>query len=315
MTGLVVITAPSTEPVTVAEIMRHCRIDEADQELAPTAVTVALMSPAAAGNLSVGAYRYRATFVTADGETEGGIISSAVSVADAGINGKVAVSGIPVGGSLVTSRKLYRTAANGSSYLLLATIANNTTTTYTDNITDASLGAGVPTSNTTSDPQLLLLAKAARVTAENKTRRAICTQTWDLKMDSFPGWAIHIPKPPLQSITHIKYIDNNGIEQTLGSGEYLVDTTSEPAQVTPVFGGAWPTPRWQNNAVTVRFVAGYGDAGDVPEGIKLWMMTRIKHHHANPAPLVVGTISSEFPRDYVDGLLDDFTVHGYQWAR
>jgi hypothetical protein len=48
----------------------------------------------------------------------------------------------------VTARKLYRTAANGSQLKLLATINDNTTTTYTDTTTDAALGANAPTLDT-----------------------------------------------------------------------------------------------------------------------------------------------------------------------
>ncbi len=51
------------------------------------------------------------TFVTADGETDGGDVSASLTVADKAVNGQVTVSNIPVGGSAVTSRKLYRTAA------------------------------------------------------------------------------------------------------------------------------------------------------------------------------------------------------------
>ena len=39
----------------------------------------------------------------------------------------------------VIARKIYRTKAGGSTYWLLATIADNTTTTYTDTAADASL--------------------------------------------------------------------------------------------------------------------------------------------------------------------------------
>jgi hypothetical protein len=135
---LAVVTAPATEPITPAEARAHLRLDQATGEPAPLAPTVALISPAAAGNVEAGIHRYRVTFVTADGETEGGAISGAVTVVDKAVNGKVTVSAIPLGGSAVTSRKVYRTAAGGSTYLLLTTIADNTTTTYTDNTADAS---------------------------------------------------------------------------------------------------------------------------------------------------------------------------------
>ena len=136
------ITAPTVEPVTLAEVMAHLRLDASNQEQAPGAPTVALIVPAAAGNVDNGAHRYLVTFVTADGETEAGTPSAAVTVTDKSVNGKVTVSAIPLGGGAVTARKLYRTVAGGSTYLLLATLADNTTTTYTDNIADAGLGAG-----------------------------------------------------------------------------------------------------------------------------------------------------------------------------
>lgn len=48
----------------------------------------------------------------------------------------------------VASRKLYRTTAGGSTFKLVATIANNSATSYADNTADGSLGADAPSSNT-----------------------------------------------------------------------------------------------------------------------------------------------------------------------
>lgn len=313
MSALVQYAAPATEPLTVAEVTAHARIDAGNTEPAPTAVTAALIAPAAAGSVDNGAHRYRVTFVTADGETEGGTVSSAVTVADKTVNGKVALTAIPVGGALVTSRKLYRTAAGGTVYMLLATIADNTTTVYTDNIADASLGAGAPSTNTTADPLLSRLITGARTTAERLTRRALVTQTWDLFLDAFPAWEIGIPKPPLQSVTSITYVDNDGVTQTLATDQYQVDIKSEPARIVPAFGVVWPVTRWQPNAVTVRFVCGYGAAAAVPAGIKNWMLVRIKQMYENREATMLGQLS-EFPRAFVDGLLDDFTVIDYGWA-
>lgn len=314
MSGLVLVTAPAAEPLTVAEVMARCRIDASNQEPAPTAPAAALLSPAAAGNLSAGAYRYRVTYVTADGETEGGVVSSPVTVVDPSMNGKVAVSGIPIGGALVTSRRLYRTAAGGTTYLLLAALADNTTTSYTDNIADASLGSGAPVVNTTSDPELVALIKSARASAETITKRALVTQTWDLVLDRFPCWTINIPKPTLQSVTSITYVDPDGVTQTLATDQYRVDSSSAPGRITPAYGVVWPSTRGITGAVTIRFVCGYGAAAVVPDGIKVWMLLRIKHFYDNKGAVVVGTITSEFPRSYVDALLDDFAVPGFEWA-
>lgn len=63
---------------------------------------------------------------------------------------KVLLSNIPIGPASTTSRKIYRTAANGSQLKLLTTISDNTTATFLDDVADASLGANIPTTNTAS---------------------------------------------------------------------------------------------------------------------------------------------------------------------
>lgn len=121
-----------------------------DYTTKPGAPTVALAG-LGAGNLTNGAYTYQVTYVTALGETEAGTTSGTVTVVDATTNGQVALSAIPVSSSSdVTSRKIYRTISGGTAYKLLTTIADNTTTTFTDNVADGSLGATAPTINTTS---------------------------------------------------------------------------------------------------------------------------------------------------------------------
>lgn len=293
----VVYSAPATEPVTVAEAKTQCRLDRSNQELAPGAPTVALASPAVAGSVTAGAHRYRVTFVTADGETEGGTVSSAVTVADAAVNGKVELTAIPLGGSLVTSRKIYRTAAGGSTYLLLATLADNTTTAYTDNIVDASLGAGAPSTNSTSDPELVTLIKMARQMAEQELSRYLITQTIDAYFDEWPVHAgeHEIRLPPLSSVTSITYVDENGDTQTLAADQYTVDANSKPARITEAYGVSWPTPREQTSAIKVRFIAGYGAASAVPDCVKSWIKLKIAELHPS--------VKAEMP-EYAKHLLD-----------
>jgi hypothetical protein len=54
----------------------------------------------------------------------------------------------PTTAPAVTSRKIYRTAVNAAQLKLLATLADNTTTTYQDSTADAGLGANAPTGDT-----------------------------------------------------------------------------------------------------------------------------------------------------------------------
>jgi len=304
-----IITPPSVEPLTVAEAMAWAKISTGAQEPAPSAITCTLASPAAPGNVDNGAHRYLATFVTADGETQAGTVSSAVTVADKTVNGQVALTAIPIGGPLVTSRKLYRTAAAGSTYLLLATIANNTDTTYTDNIADSSLGAGAPSANTTLDPMIGMMITSARRVAESRTGRALITQTWEQVLDAFPTNEIKLDVMPIQSITSVSYYDEDGTLQILGSDQYVLDSDTLPGWLLPAYGVDWPTTYDAAQSVIVRMVVGYGATGaSVPSEYRQWIAQRVAHAFDQPGPVNVGNIVAEFPHSYVDGLLDAYDI-------
>jgi hypothetical protein len=98
--------------------------------------------------LGVGTYLYRVTFVTGEGETEGGLSFSITTTAN---NTNVALSAIPVAPSWagVTSRKIYRSAVGDTNYRVLTTLADNTTTTFTDAVADAARGAILVTGTAT----------------------------------------------------------------------------------------------------------------------------------------------------------------------
>lgn len=308
---IVVVTPPATEAITVAEVAVHCQIDDTNQENAPSAPTAALATTPVAGNVDNGAHRYLATYVTADGETQAGVVSSAVTVADKTVNGQVALTNIPLGGASVTSRKLYRTAAGGATYMLLATITNNTATTYTDNIADSALGAGAPTVNTTGDPLLNMLITAARQHAEQALHRYLVTQTLDAYFHEFPhDEHRRFNLPPLQSVTSITYTDIDGVEQTLAASQYVVDAVSRPARIEPAYGVVWPSSREQMNAVKVRFVAGYGAASAVPACVKNWMLMRIKTLWDQRDQLAKQLGMPVFEPAFVDSLLDPERVTG-----
>jgi hypothetical protein len=110
-----------------------------NQITAPGACTAALNG--LGGSVDAGTHIYKVTFVTAVGETSLGTASNTVT--NDASNTQNNLTAIPTGtaGQGVTSRKVYRTKAGGAQYFLLATIANNTTTTLADTTADASLGA------------------------------------------------------------------------------------------------------------------------------------------------------------------------------
>jgi hypothetical protein len=90
-----------------------------------------------------GTYKYKVTIVDINGETLAGPESTPITVSSK----KIELSNIPLGITGTISRKVYRTENNGSVFKLLTTINGNTTTTYSDNISDESLGANEPSFN------------------------------------------------------------------------------------------------------------------------------------------------------------------------
>ncbi len=136
----------------------------------------------------------------------------------------------------------------------------------------------------TPDHDQYLDALLARATAkaERETRRAFLTQTWRLTLDDFRCHKIVLPRPPLQSVTSITYIDETGTTQTLNSSLYRVATESQPGFVTPAYDEVWPAARCVAESVTITYVAGYGDAAaSVPEDARHAVALMVAEMFAN----------------------------------
>lgn len=110
--------------------------------------TTASVATGAAGALS-GSYAYKVTYAIKPGsatEFESNPSDFTASVAPS--SEKVDLTSIPVSpDSRVTHRYIYRTTAGGQAPQKVAEIADNTTTTYTDNTPDDQLGAVVETNH------------------------------------------------------------------------------------------------------------------------------------------------------------------------
>lgn len=108
---------------------------------------------------------------------------------------------------------------------------------------------------------------------------------WPVRWSSFPhyhGYAIHLPRPPLMSVTSIQYVDTTGETQTLDPSLYIVDASQEPGRITPAYGKMWPATRHQIAAVTVTYVAGYGaDASSVPARLQQRIMNHVAYCYEN----------------------------------
>lgn len=126
------------------------------------------------------------------------------------------------------------------------------------------------------------LIGAARQYVEDWTGRALVEQTWQLELDAWPiGQVIYLPRPRAIGITSVKYIDGDGVQQTLGSGNYVLDEQSEPARLFPPYGVDWPSVRDQRGAIEIIWTAGYGaNAAAVPDGIKAAVKLVLDHLYA-----------------------------------
>jgi uncharacterized phiE125 gp8 family phage protein len=136
---------------------------------------------------------------------------------------------------------------------------------------------------TSEDALITNLIGAAVEHSETFTSRAIVTQTWELSLDAFRGGEIELPKPNLQSVTSVKYIDLDGASQTVPAADYQVDTISEPGRIKLVPAASWPSVNEQLNAVTIRFIAGYGLAASVPFQIKAAILLLVQYHEQRDA--------------------------------
>ncbi len=134
------------------------------------------------------------------------------------------------------------------------------------------------------------LIKVAQNNVEEYTGRAITQQTLQLFLDRLPYYRdenlregvytapdlnvsadyIVLPKPPVASITHVKYYSNDNTASTFAASNYFADVDSTSARVVLKNGVSWPTltELRQANAYEVQYVAGYGaNASDVPTPI------------------------------------------------
>jgi|GEM_PF-4238489 len=118
-------------------------IQAAEGLTAPTSAASAALAGSGVGNVDDGKHYYVVTFYDGTGETEYGPWV-ALTVADKSVDGQVDLSNIPLGPAGTTGRRIYRSKVGEFEHYRLTEISDNTTTTYTDNIADASLGSEQP---------------------------------------------------------------------------------------------------------------------------------------------------------------------------
>lgn len=130
----------------------------------------------------------------------------------------------------------------------------------------------IESTDTTFDARITPYLYAAIDQTENTTGRALISQTWDLIFDSWDELGCtFFPLGNLQSVTSVKYQDEDGETQTVSADDYLVDGAgTDEGRVIFHSDSDFDFPSlWESDPITVRVVCGFGDADtDVPDTIQ-----------------------------------------------
>ncbi len=118
--------------------------------------------------------------------------------------------------------------------------------------------------------------------------RAIFSQTLELRQDVFDTPTL-LPYGPVTSITSVKYLDENGAEQTLASNQYFL---SNAGKLEPAYNVSWPNIRGDVEGVRIRYVVGYST---LPPAILAAILLMVGDLYAFRETTVTGTIASRIP--------------------
>ena len=132
--------------------------------------------------------------------------------------------------------------------------------------------------------------KSATKSCEQVLQRKLITQTWKMFLDSWPGY-IEVLFGDLQSVTHIKYTDLDGVQATFSNTKYDVDTISVPGRIFLKNGESWPSDTLNAvNPIEIQFVTGYGaTAASIPEDIRHAILLTADHAYENRGNYILGT--------------------------
>ena len=144
------------------------------------------------------------------------------------------------------------------------------------------------------------MIRAAEQHVSDIFNQFITYRTIDETFDAFPAGRepLIVGRAPMawdSPNTYVKYIDTDGTLQTLGTSLYTVDTANRPGRIYPAYSEIWPTTREIENAVTVRFKAGYATAAAIPSIHKLAIAKFAAQLYRDRETSTTGTIVTPDP--------------------
>lgn len=167
--------------------------------------------------------------------------------------------------------------------------------------------------NDSEDAFIDSIISAATDYFEQRSWRQLITATYTQYFDDFPPFRFELRKPPLQSVTFIKFFDQNGVEQTLDTSIFEVDTFSQVGRIQLADGKSFPTVDDRINAVKIEYIAGYGSTrDDVPDLIKSTIKLIAAWLFENRDTVRVTTGVSEIPiPDALRVLINQYSIRSF----
>ena len=277
------ITAPTIEPITVAEMASHLRIDDYDtfsSNMTPYTCT------AAGSHIVTAGYTLYGTAVDVLGKKALVYIRPVDNGAGGTVDCKIQESDDSTtwtdwtGGSFTQITESTDTTTQKKEYTGTKRYIRTASKIL---VADCEFGTDVFVSDSSINEydHLVSIIKAARRNTEDITRRQLITATWEYYLDRFPRCEdyITIPFGNLQSVTSIKYKDCDWAsvadDITMVEGtDYIVELNGEGCgRIVLPYGMTWPSDTlYTSNPITIKFVCGYGATTDtIPEEVKAAM--------------------------------------------
>jgi uncharacterized phiE125 gp8 family phage protein len=178
-------------------------------------------------------------------------------------------------------------------------------------VTRTEVKAALDIGYTDKDTLIDGLIAAATSHFESILERSLCEQTWSQSFDEVCG-TLPLSMGPVISITSVKYLDADGVEQTIDPVNYGLISTGMKSSVRFISGYTAPTLYATSPAVSVVFKAGYANGGSdpnftstVPDNIRQAMFLLIRQWFDNPSAAAVGVTVEKMP-NAVDALLSPY---------
>ena len=151
------------------------------------------------------------------------------------------------------------------------------------------------------------IRKSSRKWAEKYAERSFLTQTWVRNLDVFPDSSdvIELLNGPVQSVTTLKYFDEDDVQQTWGASNFRVDINSQVARIEAV--DSFPDTFDRIDAIEITYLAGETALANVDQEIITAVKVFIADLYQNRESFIKGTQVNMI--DIVKMLLNQFKVY------